>query len=298
MIREAVRSMVPMGHRNRIARGRVWLRWPTGSLRALPDFLILGAMRAGTSSLYRYLGAHPAVARSLRKEVEYFSRWHHRGEAWYRAHFPLTAFGGRRPRCFEATPYYLCHPHAPRRAQDLLPDARFLVILREPVARAVSHHRHLTRLGIETLPFDEAVAREAERLEGEWERMLANPRYESRAHHLFSYLERGLYARQLRRWLACFPRDRFLILEHEEFFRSPEAGFGEILSFLGLDPWTPPDFRNYSRGTGSSEAASGAPDRPDWGPGVGPELRTRLARHFAPHNRDLEELVGRSLGWT
>lgn len=295
MIREAVGSLVPMGYRNRVARGRVWLRWPTGALRTLPDFLILGAMRAGTSSLYRYLGAHPSVARSLRKEVEYFSRWHHRGETWYRAHFPLAALGGRRRRSFEATPYYLCHPHAPRRAQELLPDAHFVVVLREPVARAVSHHRHLSRLGIETLPFEEAVAQEPKRLDGEWERMLREPRYQSRAHHLFSYLERGLYARQLRRWFARFPRERFLVLEHEAFFRNPEAGFGEVLRFLGLEPWTPPAFRNYSHGTGSAGAGTGGPDRL---PGVSPELRDRLARHFAAHNRDLEELVGRSFGWT
>lgn len=294
MIRDAVRALVPLGHRNRLARGRTWLRRPTGALRQLPDFLVIGAMRAGTSSLYRYLGAHPAVRPSLRKEVEYFTRWHYRGEAWYRAHFPLRALAGGR-RTFEATPYYLCHPLAPRRVQALLPDARFLVVLREPVERARSHHRHLSRLGIETLPFAEAVAREPERLAGELDRIHEDPRHDCRNHHLFSYLERGYYARQLRAWLACFPRERFLVLEHDAFFRDPEAGFREILRFLDLDPWSPPEFRNFSRGGPSGRAGDGALHRD---PELPEGLRERLARHFAPHNRELEELLGRSFGWS
>lgn len=293
MIRDLVRAVIPMGHRNRIARARVWLRRPTAPLRMLPDFLILGAMRAGTSSLYRYLGAHPAVTPPLRKEVEYFTRWHHRGEGWYRAHFPIAALARGR-RCFEATPYYLCHPHAAGRAQELLPHARLVVVLREPVSRAVSHHRHLARLGIETLPFEEAVAREPERLAGEWERMLEDPRYESRSHHLFSYLERGLYSEQLQRWFAAYPRERFLILEHDDFFRDPDAGFQEVLRFLELEPWSPPEFRNYSRG--GARGQGGAPKREPQAH-LPPELRERLDRHFAPHNRELEELLGRSFGW-
>ncbi|HSM50246.1 MAG TPA: sulfotransferase [Thermoanaerobaculia bacterium] len=290
MIRDLARSLIPMGQRNRIARARVWLRRPTGALRRLPDFLVLGAMRAGTSSLYRYLGAHPSVSPSLRKEVEYFTRWHHRGEGWYRAHFPLDPFGGGRRRGFEATPYYLCHPHAPRRARALLPEARFLVILRDPVARALSHHRHLRRLGIETLSFEDAIAREPERLAGEWERMLADPRYESRSHHLFSYLERGRYARQLERWFEEFPRERFLVLEHDELFRDPDSGFREVLSFLDLAPWSPPEYRNFSR-TGGAGGSAHEPAVPD-------ALRERLVRHFEPHNRELEALLGRGFAWS
>ncbi|MFP3938683.1 MAG: sulfotransferase family protein [Thermoanaerobaculia bacterium] len=300
MIRETVRAALPMGHRNRLARGRVWLRRPTGAIRKLPDFLVLGAMRAGTSSLYRYLGAHPRVSPSLRKEVEYFTRWYHRAEGWYRAHFPLAAFAGGR-RSFEATPYYLLHPHAPRRVQELLPEAHFLVVLREPVSRALSHHRHLARLGIETLPFAEAVEREPERTDRERERLLADPGYVSRSHHLFSYLERGRYAEQLRRWFACFPRERFLVLEHDAFFRDPEAGFREVLRFLDLEPWSPPEFRNWSRGgaragSGSNPGPGGTGSRP--GAELPDELRTRLETHFAPQDRDLEELLGRNLGWS
>ncbi len=291
MIRDVARALIPMGYRNRIARTRVWLRRPTAGLRRLPDFLILGAMRAGTSSLYRYLGAHPSVSPSLRKEVEYFTRWHHRGEAWYRAHFPLGAFAGHR-QCFEATPYYLCHPHAPERARELLPDARLVVILREPVARAVSHHRHLSHLGIETLPFEEAVAREPERLAGEWERLLRDPGYESRDHHLFSYLERGHYAEQLQRWFTAYPRERFLVLEHDEFFRDPEISFRNLLHFLDLQPWSPTGFHNFSHG------ATHAPTASDTSTDLPPELRDRLDEHFTPHNRNLEEILGRSFGWS
>ena len=103
---------LPRSVRRPMAAARVFLRRPTASLRATPDFLIVGAQRAGTTSLYRYLAEHPAVAPPIRKEIQYFSLHHGRGDQWYRSHFPVA---GRDRRTFEATPYYLLHPAAPAR---------------------------------------------------------------------------------------------------------------------------------------------------------------------------------------
>lgn len=293
MIKDFLKPLVSQGRRNRIARARVALRRPTGPFRQLPDFLVLGAMRAGTSSLFRYLGAHPAVAPSLRKETEYFSLWYGRGESWYRAHFPLQSTSGVGPQqCFEATPYYLAHPHAPPRARAALPEAKLVVMLRDPVARAISHHRHLVRLGIEPLPFQEAIEREPDRLAGEWDRLVADPSYRSRNHHLFSYLARGRYAEQLERWFEQFPRDRFLILEHETFFRDPHAGFAELLRFLELPPWHPAEFRNYSHSDlGEARRTYGRRS-------LAPSTKTALRKHFEPHDRRLGRLLGKPPAWT
>src|SRR5690606_6491994 len=145
----------------------------------LPDFLVIGAMRAGTSSLYKYMGSHPAVIPSLRKEIKYFSsEYNQKNESWYRCHFPtgldirlLTSMRGTRIQTFEASPDYLLHPRAAARAAKLVPEAKIIVMLRNPVDRAFSHYQHMFRLGLETLPFEEAIVQEPVRLEAEQTRI-------------------------------------------------------------------------------------------------------------------------------
>src|SRR5947209_1159841 len=139
--------------------------------RALPDFLIIGAQKAGTTSLYRYLAAHPDIVASTRKEVHFFDINFWRGEWWYRSLFPLRRRLQRRPPLRnrpaitgEASPYYLFHPFAPERAAQLLPDAKLIVLLRDPVERAWSHYRHEVANGRETMTFPDALAAEPARL--------------------------------------------------------------------------------------------------------------------------------------
>src|SRR5262249_27856015 len=151
------------------------------------DFVIIGTQRGGTTSLYRYLIDHPDVAGAmLTKEVHYFDTNLRRGPGWYRAFFPTKAARDRHRRrtgrelvAGEASPYYLFHPLVPDRAHELLPDAKLVVMLRDPVERAFSHHGHEVELGYEQLGFAEALDREPERLAGELERMRADPAYVS-----------------------------------------------------------------------------------------------------------------------
>jgi hypothetical protein len=268
MALDAVRSRVPLEWRHRLARGRLRYRVPTGRWRALPDALVIGAQRAGTSSLYRYLGAHPGVAPSFRKEVEYFSRYEARGEDWYRAHFELRS--GRRHLRFEATPDYLFHPLAADRAASLVPQAKLVVLLRDPAERAWSHYRHMVRLGYETLDFAAALAAEEDRCAPDLAALAADPDHDPKALLRYSYVARGHYAGQLARWYARYPRDQVLVLPSTRLFDRPAAAYGEVLSFLGLAPWSPPAFRN----------ASAAPGAPDPTP-IDPAARRRLDAAFA-----------------
>jgi hypothetical protein len=270
---------------------------PTGRLRVLPDFLVIGAQRAGTSSLYRYLGEHPWVWPASRKETEYFSVRYDYGEDWYRAHFPLavtralTRAIGRGFASFEATPDYLFHPLAAERAARLVPGARIIVLLRDPVARAFSHYRHSVRLGRETLPFEEAIEREASRLEGEAERLVRDCSYRASSYLTFSYQARGFYAEQLERWFRHYPRDRVLVLRSEELFRDPAASLESIQSLLALPVSMPRAFRNYSyEGPDGTHAARREP-------GIDPQTRDALAQLYAPHNRRLERLLGWTSSW-
>lgn len=192
----------------------------TASKRGLPDFLIIGAMRAGTTSLHSYINQHPQVAPALRKEIHFFDRNFHKGLGWYRAHFPCC----RAPNILtgEDTPYYLFHPAAPRRIMETLPTVTLIAILRHPVNRAYSHYWQKIRRGRETLSFVDALAAEDGRLQGETERLRDDPGHHSFNHNHFAYRARGRYAEQLERWFDLVPRDRLLVVSGEELCRESQ----------------------------------------------------------------------------
>lgn len=215
----------------------------TASARALPDFLVIGAQRSGTTVLFDALSQHPDVRAASRKEVHYFDLNHGRGVAWYRAFFPLRRRGGV---VGEATPYYLAHPLAADRAAAALPDLRLVAILREPVDRAWSHWRWNTAAGREHLSFAEALRVEDDRLRGEEARLLAGDDASDQPHQHVSYLERGRYANQLDRWSERFPAGALVVVRHEDLVGDADRTLTRVHAHLGLSgapvavpKWTP-----------------------------------------------------------
>jgi len=278
-----------------ISAGRdalVGWRMLSASRRPLPDFLIIGAQRSGTTSLYRYLLAHPQVLpASPSKGVHYFDKNADRSLRWYRAHFPTESERTACERRFgapvvtgEGSPYYLFHPHVPARAAAAVPGARVIAMLRDPVERAYSHYRQEYARGFEDAEtFERALELEPSRLEGERERMLADPAYDSRAMQHHAYLARGLYLDQLQAWREHFPAEQVLVICAEQFFAAPQGVYADTLRFLGLpDPASPPEFKAYN----ARPAA-----------GMAEETRARLQAHFAEPNRRLEEYLGMRMGW-
>jgi hypothetical protein len=257
-------------------------RLVTRRLRSLPTFLVLGAQKAGTTALFLYLSEHPVVRPPIEKEIGYFSTLHGNGLSWYRAHFPLQARFGRTFSTGEATPYYLFHPLAPSRVAAELPDAKLIVLLRNPVDRAYSHHQHRLRLGIEHLEFADALEAEADRLAGERQRMLDVDGYESREFNEFSYKARGRYAEQLSEWLRYFPREQLLVLISEEFFAAPADHFRRVLEFIELPEWQPASFRPWNEGYYEPM------DR---------DVRSALVDYFRPHNQRLRDEFGIATDW-
>ena len=267
----------------------------TAALRPPPDFLVLGTKRGGTTSLWNWLLQHPDVlslwpGRQHLKSPHYFY-WHYdRGPAWYAGHFPTATArrrasaraGGARVVAGEASPYYLLDPRVPERVARDLPGVRLVVLLRDPVDRAASHHRERVNAGVESLSFADALAAEEGRLAGELERMAADPGYYSRAHDLYSYRSRGVYAPQLRRWRAVVPDERMLVLQSELLYADPEGSFDTVTDFLGLrrHPGLRPDHHNRR-----TRAAM------DTG------LRAELTDFFAPHNEELYADLGRRFDW-
>src|ERR671930_1259656 len=246
----------------KVARGAVrGYGRATSAARPLPDFLILGAQKAGTTALFAYLRWHPGVTGPAFKEVSFFDRHYVHGERWYRAHMPL-----RRGRIVgEASPSYLFHPLAPERVARMLPRARLIALLRNPVDRAFSHYQHERALGREPLSFEEAIEQEDERMRGELERMLADPAYFSHAWWNYTYVARGRYAEQLERWYAVFPREQLLVLASEELAADPPGVYRRALEFLGASAH---DLARYPRVYEQQYEA------------MAPETRRRLAEEF------------------
>jgi hypothetical protein len=262
----------------------------TSPLRPLPDFLIIGAQKSGTTSLYDYMTQHPRVLTARRKELHFFDVHYERGERFYRSLFrPSIGIAAPRLRgsCVrgEASPYYLYHPLIPARVASMLPSVKLIVLLRDPIARALSNYYHAVALGFEPLPLAEALESEPERISGLEGRIAADRGFRVRGsnHGHYSYLTRGRYAEQLERWFAHFPREQFLILDADQFFEDPRAGTCAALEFVGLDGDIEGDFRPRN-----------ARSYRDMDPG----LRARLEEYYEEPNRRLVQLLGRGFSWT
>jgi hypothetical protein len=265
---------------------------PLAGFRPLPDFVVIGGQRCGSTSLHAALDRHPAIRTARIKEAHYFDHHHDRGERWYRSHFPLGVSGalserrhGVRPLVGESTPHYLFHPAVPQRLRATVPDAKLICIIRDPVSRAYSHYQHELARGHETLPFEDALAAEPKRLAGERERLEREPGYRSHAYDHHSYAARGLYAEQLERWFAVFPRGQFLILQSERMWRRPAEVMAEVERFLGI-PEHP-----LGPGFGFEHRQSRRY------PPMAPAARGLLERELAEPNERLYRLLGERFDW-
>lgn len=246
-----------------------------GMLHVLPDFLVIGAARSGTSFLYRNLRRHPGLRSAQHKELHFFDTARYRlGMGWYRRQFPLRTaklLAGLRRLPFqtgEATPRYLWHAQAAERVARHLPDIRLLALLRQPAERAYSHWAYSIGRGAKLLPFDELVDSEIERGIDAVDTGL---------------LARGIYVDQLARWREHFPAHRLLVLQSEELFRDADTVWVAVLDFLGLPlvPLPSPEVRNRS---GADQEMSGA-------------VRERLDAYYRPHNERLFASLGQRYDW-
>jgi len=293
-VAERAKRVLPSGPKESARSAlRGWGRL-TAPMRELPELLVLGTKRGGTTSMWNYLLEHPGMlpmwpAAENLKSPHYFY-WHHdRGPSWYRSHFAtrLTRSVVERrlgcpPIAGEASPYYLYDPRVPARVHALVPGARLVVMLRDPVERAYSHYKERVRAGVETLSFDDALAAEDERLAGEVERMLAEPGYYSRPHDWFSYRDRGVYLPQLLRWEELFPSNAMVVIRSEDFYADPQREYDRVLRLVGLAPHELREAKrwNYKPAAGMSAAA-----------------RQQLREFYAPSVDALARHLGRDLGW-
>ena len=286
-VRRMVRAVLKQQGIRALVQARVVPRLPTAAQRALPDYIIIGGQKCGTTSLDAYLRHHPNVREGLYKEIHFFDLHFDKGLNWYRAHFPTHAsmeraaqLLGSRVVTGESTPSYLFHPLVPQRMHETIPSVRVIAILRDPVDRAHSHWQQIVDWNEEQLSFEEAIDAEAERLPQHPETLTDLRQLDD--YLRFSYLARGRYAEQLPRWLEAFPREQVLVLSFDDLKADTSRVCRQVTDFLGLPEFSMDVFpRTASRPRGR----------------MAPGTRERLREYFRPHNQRLYELLGRDLGW-
>ena len=259
----------------------------TSCFRKLPDFIVIGAQKAGTTSLFRYLSQHPRIAPSFKKEVHFFDGGldpaedsFKKGVGWYRSHFPLDGLKARSHVTGEASPLYLYHPLSASRVAHVVPGAKLIALLRNPTERAISNYYHMKRRGRECLPLMEALQSEEQRIGT----ATGSNEFNSYNFLMYSYKRKGIYKAQLDRYFGLFPQSQIMIIKSEELFSRPEEVTREVFRFIGVeDNVAIPDMdaANVGNTCGGADEA----------------VVRYLDDYFRPHNRALCELLGRPFDW-
>ncbi|MGF1492954.1 MAG: tetratricopeptide repeat protein [Microcoleaceae cyanobacterium] len=237
-----------------------------------PDFLIIGTQKGGTTSLYYYLCHHPQILPALTKEIEFWSRGAYQGIDWYLSHFLPTPID-QNIVTGEATPSNLDHRGAAESIFEFYPDIKIIVILRNPIDRAISHYHHWFRNSWESRSLEDAVQQQIKKLQSYPDRVWDQAN---------GYIARSTYIHFLRKWMSIFPREQFLILKSEDFYNAPQKVLGETFRFLNLSQYIISEYRCYNSGTYSDTESS---------------VVETLNSYFHPYNQELEDFLEMRFTW-
>jgi hypothetical protein len=251
------------------------LDWPNQK-KSGPDFIIAGATKCGTSSIYHYLSRHPQVLLSHKKELDFYWKHFKRGVDWYLAHFPTLT---DRPDFLtgEATPNYIRFPQVAQRIKDTFPQTKIIILLRNPVDRAISWHYHKLNTGLTKLDLATAIASEIDRLATVSEAEITNTGYYDPDNILTS-----LYIYKLKPWIEILGREQFLILKSEDFYLNTRENMEQVFKFLNLSSCPQDSYPKVNAGSYQD---------------IDRNIRKILVEYFAPYNRQLEKYLGMEFGW-
>lgn len=244
-----------------------------------PDFVIIGATKCGTTSLYEYMKDHPQVLPAIWKEIEYY-RFPERGREWYLSHFPRIPDGETRFLTGEASTCYIGMREAKPLMFEQHPDVKLMALVRDPVDKAISHCHHDRKLGVETRTVDEALTEELDILEA-----LDSPWPDAGDYWKTQrgYVWHGLYAFFIEDWVSMFPKENMLVIPSEDLYGKPAETLARVFKHLGLPNHELAEYKVHLQGSYEKKK-----DEP---------VRDRLIRYFAPYTKRLEELIGRELDW-
>lgn len=244
-----------------------------------PAFIIIGAQKAGTTTLYDYIIQHPFVSSAFRKETKYFDLYYNKPFSWYKAFFPVKS---ENYITGEATPDYFFYEEIPPRIKRFLPTTKFIVLLRNPVDRTISQYNYNVDRGVENLPLETALKQEPNRMKDNFKIKL-NSGYVSNSYREFSYTNRGMYARQLKFWLKYFPLKQFFVCSTGQMKNETTKTINDIYEFLDLKKIDSikPVQKNASKNNVKINA----------------ELSVKLNEVFKIENEELFKMIGKRFSW-
>lgn len=245
-----------------------------------PDYFIVGAQKSGTTVMEQFIDNHPTISNKW-GEIHFFDLKFDKGVEWYKQQFlprpePHFLIGDK-------SPYYLFHPLVPQRIAKLYPKSKIIIVLRNPVDRAYSQYwMNKGYLKFENLSFEDAIEAESNRLKGEKEKIINNPSYNSFEYQNHSYIARGIYVEQIKRWFEFFPRDQILIVDSNHLRNDTQKTMDKIFAFLGVPSYVPKE--NYKNEKSNYEPMNAA-------------TREKLIKFYQPYNEQLEALLGTKFDW-
>jgi len=258
----------------------------TGFIRVIPDFLVIGAKRCGTTSLYQHLPEHPCISKSPHDNMGFFNDNFHLGVNWYKSFFPTT-FTRKKIKskfgnflAFDVTTKYMEEESTANNVYQTKPNMKIIIILRNPVDRAYSQYHLSVRQTAERRSFEDVVEENMNRLNKEsHEHYEIKPRFSAKEDN---YLKKGLYALQLRYWLKIFPRENILIVSTEEFESNQQIIYNKIFEFLNISKFEVKNTKKMEKGNY---------------PPMKSETRNLLLDYFRSHNHELFELINIKFDW-
>jgi hypothetical protein len=258
----------------------------TGFIRVIPDFLVIGAKRCGTTSLYQHLPEHPCISKSPHDNMGFFNDNFHLGVNWYKSFFPTT-FTRKKIKskfgnflAFDVTTKYMEEESTANNVYQTKPNMKIIIILRNPVDRAYSQYHLSVRQTAERRSFEDVVEENMNRLNKEsHEHYKIKPKFSAKEDN---YLKKGLYALQLRYWLKIFPRENILIVSTEEFESNQQIIYNKIFEFLNISKFEVKNTKKMQKGNY---------------PPIKSETRNLLLDYFRPHNHELFELINMEFDW-
>ncbi len=257
----------------------------TSGLRVLPDFIVIGVGRSGTTSLFNYLEQHPSIVRSSYDEIGFFDDNFHLGISWYRSMFPtiFTKFfvklQTKHFMTYEVTPWYVRRPWTARRIKNLLPNVKLIVVLRNPVDRTYSHY-HMAKRNNEKRDFETVIDEDITNI-SQWDKKPKDDSYFLNEVQN-SKLARGFYYEQLKQWFEIFPKKQILIIPSEKLSVQTIDTVQEVFGFLNLPKY---EIKNTKK---VNVAKYEKMDQ---------KTRERLVEFFRPHNKRLYDLLNSEFEW-
>jgi len=247
--------------------------------RMLPSFIIIGVQKAGTTTLYDYLIKHPLILPALKKETKYFDLFHNKSLNWYKAFFPIKS---KKFITGEATPDYFFYKEIPGRINKILPNVKLIVLLRNPVERAISQYNFNIDRKIENLSFEAAIKEEDKRISANFKIKLKSG-YMSNSYREYSYINRSRYAEQLKHWLKYFSIDQFLFCTTEQMKNDSLNTVNSVYEFLELEKVN--QVKAIQKNVSKNKLRLSDP------------LLSNLRESFKSENEALYSIIGKRFNW-